>query len=99
MQEIKKLDILSVAKIEGAMGAVIGFIVGLIWAAIGMAIFSFAGMAGATMPRGFGMFFGVIAIVVVPIVWAILGFIGGIIVAFIYNVLAGWIGGVKIELV
>jgi hypothetical protein len=32
-------------------------------------------------------------------VYAILGFIAGIIVAFVYNVLAGWIGGIKIELV
>jgi hypothetical protein len=99
MQEIKKLDILSVAKIEGAMGAVFGFIAGLFMAAIGMAFFGFAGMAGTEIPRAASIFFGVAAIIVVPIVYAILGFIGGIIVAFIYNVLAGWIGGVKIELV
>jgi hypothetical protein len=99
MQEIKKFDVLSVAKIEGAMGAVIGFIIGLIWAAIGIVIFDFAGMAGAAMPRWASIFFGGAAIIIMPIVYAILGFIGGIIVAFIYNVLAGWIGGVKIELV
>ncbi|MBU7022773.1 MAG: hypothetical protein HXS40_01300 [Theionarchaea archaeon] len=99
MQEIKKFDVLSVAKIEGAMGAVFGFIAGLFMAAIGTTFFGFAGMAGAELPRGFNLFFGVVAIVVVPIVYAILGFIAGIIMAFVYNVLAGWIGGIKIELV
>ncbi|MBU7014642.1 MAG: hypothetical protein HXS52_13980 [Theionarchaea archaeon] len=99
MQEIKKVDILSFAKIEGAMGAVIGFIAGLIMAVVGLAAFGFADMAGAVMPRGASAFFGVAAIIVLPIVYAILGFIGGLIMAFIYNVVAGWIGGIKVELV
>ncbi|MBU6997943.1 MAG: hypothetical protein HXS41_11890 [Theionarchaea archaeon] len=99
MQEIKKFDVLSVAKIEAAMGAVIGFVVGLIMAAVGMAFFGFAGMAGADVPGGARIFFGATAIIALPIVYAIVGFIGGLIVAFLYNLFAGWIGGVKIELV
>lgn len=98
MQEIKKVGIFSFAKIEAALGAIIGFILGLIWAVIGATLFGVADMAGAVMPRGFGLLFGVAAIIILPIIYAVIGFIAGIIVAFLYNVIAGWIGGIEIEL-
>jgi hypothetical protein len=98
MQEIKKIGVLSLAKIEGALGAIIGFIAGLIVAAIGTAFWGFAGMAEAGVPRGMGALFGVAAIILFPILYGILGFIGGAIVAFLYNVVAGVVGGVEIEL-
>lgn len=98
MQEIKKVDVLSYAKISGALGAVIGFIIGLISALIGTAMMAaFSAASGA--PAGMGLFVGAVAIIAVPIVMGISGFIGGAIVAFLYNVVAGWIGGVEIELV
>ena len=96
MQEIKKIDIISLAKIEGALGVVIGFIVGIIFAVIGAAAMGFAGVSD--MPRASGLFFGVAAIIILPILCAVIGFIGGLIVAFLYNVVAGWIGGIEIEL-
>jgi hypothetical protein len=99
MQEIKKVGVLSFAKIEAALGAIIGFILGLIWAIIGTAFMGFANMAGATMPSGFSIMFGLAAIIVVPILYAIIGFIAGLIVAFLYNLVAGWIGGIEVELV
>ena len=97
MQEIKKIDIISLAKIEGALGAVIGFIVGIIFALIGTAFMGFSEMAG-DIPGASGLFFGVAAIIFLPIVYGIVGFIGGLIVAFLYNVVAGWVGGIEIEL-
>lgn len=98
MHEIKKIDIISLAKIEGAMGAVIGFIAGIILAIVGTAAMGLAGMSGADIPFAPGLIFGVAAIIILPIIYGIIGFIGGIIVAFIYNVVAGWIGGIEIEL-
>ena len=95
MQEIKKVGVLSYAKIAGALGAVIGFIIGLILALVGTAMMA----AFPNAPGGLSLFVGVVAIIVVPIVYGIIGFIGGAIVAFLYNLVAGWIGGVEIELV
>lgn len=94
MQEIKKVDVLSMALILGAMYAIIGFIAGIFFAVIGG-----AAMGSAQIPSGFGIFFGVLAIVIMPILYGVLGFVFGALFAFIYNVLAGRIGGIKVELV
>ncbi len=97
MQEIRRIDVVSFAKIEGALGAVIGLIVGVFAALIGIAMGGFADMAGMEFP-GMGLFLGAAAIIFVPIVYGIAGFIGGLIVAALYNLVAGWIGGIKVEL-
>lgn len=44
------------------------------------------------------MLFGVGAIIFLPIMYGIMGFIGGAIMAFVYNVVAGIAGGVELEL-
>lgn len=98
MQELKKIGVFSLAKIEAVLGAVIGFIVGIIWALIARVFMGFAEMARAPVSREFGMFFGVAAIVILPLLYAVIGFIGGAIVAFLYNVISGWIGGIEVEL-
>jgi len=41
---------------------------------------------------------GILFMIGVPIFYAILGFIGGAIGAFVYNLAAGMIGGIKFEL-
>ena len=43
--------------------------------------------------KGPGLLFGL----AMPILYIIMGFIGGIIAAFIYNLSAKWVGGVVIE--
>ena len=43
------------------------------------------------------MLLGVGAIIVLPIIYGIMGLIGGIITALIFNVVSGFIGGLEIE--
>ncbi|MDB6095317.1 MAG: hypothetical protein JWM32_2879 [Verrucomicrobia bacterium] len=43
------------------------------------------------MGAGFAIFF--------PVIYAVLGFIFGIIGAFIYNIVAKWVGGIEVEVV
>jgi hypothetical protein len=50
MQEIRRIDVVSLAKIEGALGAVIGLIVGIFAALIGVAMGGLADMAGTGIP-------------------------------------------------
>ncbi len=97
MQEIKKMGVLSVAKIEAALCAVIGLIVGIIMALVGTAIMSM--MGGMQASGAFGLYFGVASIIILPIVYGVLGFIFGAIIAFLYNIIAGAIGGIEMELV
>ena len=53
--------------------------------------------AGGTSPFAVILGMGVGFIVVLPLMYAAMGFLAGIIGAFIYNLLAGWIGGFELE--
>ena len=92
MVEIKKFDVMSVAKIYAVILAVIGFIEGLLFALIG-GLLSTVGTGGAAV----GLGFGIAGIIILPIVFAIMGFIAGAIGAFVYNIVAGAVGGIKFE--
>ncbi len=89
MTVIKHVGVLSVAKIEGLIGVVLGLILGIMVAALG-AVTSL--VPGMTAFAGFG----VLSIVIFPIIYGILMFICGAIGAFLYNLFAGWVGGVDL---
>ncbi len=102
---LNHLDVLSVAKMYGAIMAVIGVIAGLVYAcfmtffaasfmsglAAGAGDAGRSGMAGA---MGGSLVGALCAIVFIPILYAVMGFIGGAIAAWVYNLLAPRIGGV-----
>jgi hypothetical protein len=98
---IKKLGVLSFAKMQGVMGFVIGLIIGVIY---GLIIIAYS-LLGASMLKGDsslavgggGVVVGIIAMIGIPIMYGIIGFIGGAIGALIYNVFASMVGGVEIE--
>ena len=95
---VKRIAPMSFAKIQGAMGALMGLIFGLMFAA-----FASLGTAIASQSEGssgLGMFaamFGVGAIIIMPICYGIFGFIFGLIGAALYNWVAGMVGGIEIE--
>ena len=48
------------------------------------------------MRGGFGAL-GFLAVIILPVVYGILGFVMGAITAFVYNLISGWVGGVEME--
>jgi uncharacterized membrane protein YeaQ/YmgE (transglycosylase-associated protein family) len=90
MKEVKKVDVVSFATVMGFIYAVFGFIVGIFTVLLGS--------VGAMVGMNIG-FFGIIAIIVYPIMLFILGFIGAAICAIVYNYIASKVGGIKIDLV
>ena len=44
------------------------------------------------------MLFGVVAIVAMPLLYGGMGFISGLISAALYNLVAGFVGGLEVEL-
>jgi hypothetical protein len=88
---LKKIGVLSLAKIIGVVYAVLGLIIGAL-----MSLFSVIG--AAVTQSGVGVLFGVGAIIILPIFYGLAGFIGGAIVAFIYNLASDVVGGIEIEL-
>lgn len=94
---VKRIKPISAGKMMGALYAIIGLIIG-----IGFAIASLMGASLAPSESSggsalIGTLFGVGAIVFLPICYGIFGFISGLIVPAIYNILAGIVGGVEVD--
>ena len=91
---IKRFQPLSVGKVAGllygAMGLFVGVIVSLATTLGGLAgRDTFGGLAGGLV--------GIGAIVLLPIFYGGLGFIVAIIAAWLYNLAAGFVGGIEID--
>ncbi len=95
---IKRVNPMSAGKIGGALGALIGVVIG---ACISVVMLVAGGaMAAADEGRGgafVGMFFGVGAIVVLPIFYGVFMFVYAIIMAAMYNFAAKWTGGLEVD--
>ncbi|MEP6632845.1 MAG: hypothetical protein ABJA62_01410 [Luteimonas sp.] len=95
---IRRIGVLSAAKIVAIISAAIGLIAGLCFFAvssIGGAAMQQAGQADAGMAWMSGL--GALAIVVMPILYGIIGFIGGAIEAFIFNIATKFVGGLQVD--
>lgn len=96
---IRRIGPGSLAKVMGTMYALWGFIFGAFFALIAMAG---AGIGAAAsdepgMPMWLGPIFGVGAIIFLPILYGLLGAIFGGLTAVIYNVIAGMVGGLTLD--
>ena len=90
---IRSFDVISVGKIQGILGAFFGLLAG--------GMFSLISLAGLAAARGGGieaLIFGVGAVVVLPLFYGVVGFVGGCISALIYNLAAGVVGGIEMEI-
>jgi hypothetical protein len=94
MMIIRRVGPLSFARLSGALYALIGLLVGGVFSMIAMAGgFASDDMAG----RGIAAVMGVGAIVVFPILYGLMGFIATLIGAWLYNLVAGIVGGVELD--
>ena len=89
---LRRIGPLSAAKISGVLYLAIGLIAGFMMAA--MSFF---------MPRTeetgifLNLFFGFGAIIFLPIFYGVMGFFAGLIGAALYNLVAGFIGGLEMD--
>jgi hypothetical protein len=94
---IKRVNALSAAKVMGLLGLGIGLVLG---AFMSLAALVLGGAAFASDEPGgalVGMIFGVGAIVMLPLFYGGVMFVGGLIQALLYNVAARFTGGVEVE--
>ncbi len=92
MQKLKKLGVLSVAKLQAVIMAVFGLVIGIFYATLGPL------MRAVTGSPAMSSQLGVLAIIILPIFYGILGFVFGAIGALLYNLFAKWLGGIEVEL-
>ena len=97
---IRKLGILSVAKIYAVMMFVLSLLIsipyGLIIMIFGVAMLGQGGDAGM-LGGGGSILIGLFIMIGIPIFYGIMGFIGGAISSLLYNLFAGMVGGIEIE--
>jgi hypothetical protein len=108
MSTVKRVGVISVAKFLAIFYAGLGFIAGLIITIVSLfgSIFSRVLMQNpyaSSMQKGpqdsiISMLFGFGSIIFLPIIYGILGFIGGIIAGFIANLVLRVTGGIELKI-
>ncbi|MDA1314872.1 MAG: hypothetical protein O2968_16180 [Acidobacteria bacterium] len=105
---LKRIGVLSLARMLGGLYATIGLIVGVIFSLASMlgALGGLAAATGANTDEAAGalmalipLLFGVGAIVFFPLFYGLMGFVGGALAAFFFNLLAGVFGGIEMTFV
>ena len=92
--QLKRIGAVSLARLAAGLYAVIGLIIGAIFA---LAALAGAAVAGDSSPM-IGLLFGVGAVVFLPLIYGVLGALGALLIAGLYNLMAGWLGGVEVTL-
>jgi hypothetical protein len=78
-------------------------IMGVIYFSLGLIVLPFLALAGfaslftkgSDAMSGFAMF---VLAILAPIFYGAMGFVMGALTAWVYNIAAGWIGGIRLEL-
>jgi hypothetical protein len=95
---IRRVGVWSVSRMYGAVSAVGGLLGGLLLA--GVALFSASAGSAAPnedMPAFLGPIFGIGAVIFLPIFYGVLGILAGAIGGGLYNLFAGMVGGIEID--
>lgn len=93
MKKIKRINPSSLAKVLGTLYVLFGFIGGIVFLII--AVF-FGGFDHS--PKAEAVIFGVAAPVFLPILYGIIGAVAGFVIAFFYNLVAKWTGGIELDI-
>jgi hypothetical protein len=91
MKTIQRISPKSLARLLGLMYAVFGFIAGLIMMLVAL-------VSQASEPGVIGIVFGVAAPIFLTLLYGIMGWVGGYVAAWVYNLLAKRVGGIQLEI-
>lgn len=105
MKQVKKIGVLSLAKIFAVVGIITGFLFGImvtIQASSTSLSFSEAVSYIKQDPTQivsvFFLVLGYWSLIVAPLLFGVFQFVYGAIIALIYNLIARYVGGIKVEL-
>jgi hypothetical protein len=94
---VRRIVPLSLAKVAAVLYAGLGLIIGALVTVFALVGSSIAAASEKSPVPLVGVLFGAGAIVLLPILYGILGFVGGLIWSGLYNLAARFVGGVELE--
>jgi len=96
---LRSINPVQLAIVSAVLYALVGILVALLFLAFSSTMGAMMAASGMSGTAGRAMFGGgVVMVILIPIFEAIAGFIGGLIVGVLYNLVAGWTGGVEVTL-
>ena len=93
MSVLKRVSPASAFKVGLVAYGIVGLILGVFCSLIAMGAFPIAREAHLPFAR-----IGIFAVILCPIFYGIIGGIGAVIAAGIYNLVAGWVGGLELDI-
>jgi hypothetical protein len=96
---VKRVGVWSYAKISTIIMAIFGLFQGIFYGVLNLVLGPEAATAAGTAGGQVDplMAAGPWIIIIMPVMYALMGLIMGIIGAWLYNLIARWVGGVKVE--
>ena len=95
--QLKRIGPLSLARLAAGLYASIGLFFGALVAIAAMVGAGIGGAVGESSPL-LGLLLGAGAIVFLPLLYGVLGALAALLGASLYNLFAGWLGGVELTL-
>lgn len=88
---VRHLGVAQLAKTMGVLDALLGLVFAVCFFLIGSMVPS-SGL-GKAFPMG-----GIGVVILIPLLYGFFGYLVGALIAWLYNVVAGWVGGVELDL-
>jgi hypothetical protein len=92
MYSVKSIGVFSTARLMGLCYFALGLLLSPFFLLVGC----LQQVAGAR--ESLGAIAGTAVAIMIPFLYAIVGFIGGAVGALLYNLFANWVGGIQVEL-
>jgi hypothetical protein len=101
MAKLKKIKILSLAKFQSLLFALLGLLAGILYSFGGLLIDTLVTLGWIVSSETPGLSHGTIlafgALIGMPLILGAIGFIFGILAAILYNLFAKWFGGIDLK--
>jgi len=93
---LKHIDVVSAVKVNALIGAILSFLLGIVYGGLSVILPLLSGNLGAGALAGGALCIG--SLIAFPLAGAIFGALFGLVYAFIYNLVAQYIGGIELVL-
>jgi len=101
MKTLNRIKVFSFAKFQAVLMALVGLFAGILYSFGGLIIDGLVSYELMTSEETQGLSWGTVlafgALIGMPIIFAVVGFLLGIVEAILYNLFAGWFGGLDIN--